>query len=137
MRSCGTADILADGASSRALVYCQVYGVAVGGYCVILSVVTLYAVVMSVTNKVLETRCMLLHEVCQSSATKVSSFIGDLFLDSNMMATYLPSMRPRAVLFSVIKFRLGTQSLRVETDRWLRPNHLRNIGVPSLHNAGS
>ena len=37
------------------------------------------------------------------------------------MPSYLCDIRPSASLFSLIKFRLGGHSLRVETDRWLRP----------------
>ena len=38
------------------------------------------------------------------------------------MAAYLWDIRPSAPLFSLINFSLGAHSLRVETDRWLRPN---------------
>jgi len=44
----------------------------------------------------------------------------NMFFDSNVMASYLRDIRPSAPLFSLIKFRLGAHSLRVETDRWLR-----------------
>ncbi len=37
------------------------------------------------------------------------------------MASYLRDIGASASLFSLIKFRLGGPSLRVETDRWLRP----------------
>ncbi len=67
--------------------------------------------------------------LCQSSATKVSSFIDNMFFDSNVMAPYLCSTRPNPSLFSLIKFRLGSHSLRVETDRWLRPKPPREQRV--------
>ena len=60
------------------------------------------------------------HGICQSSATKVSFFMNNMSFDSNVMASYLRDIRPSASLFSLIKFRLGGHSLRVETDRWLR-----------------
>ena len=63
------------------------------------------------------------HSICQSSATEVSFFMDNMFSDSNVMASYLRDIRPSASLFSLIKFRLGGHSLRVETDR---PNHLEN-----------
>ena len=46
---------------------------------------------------------------------------GQRFFDSNVMASYLCDIRPSASLFSLSKFRLGGHSLRVDTDRWLRP----------------
>ena len=49
--------------------------------------------------------------------TKVSFFMDNMFFDSNVMASYLRDIRPSASLFSLIKFRLGGHSLRVETDR--------------------
>ncbi len=49
----------------------------------------------------------------------------NMFFDSNVMASYLRDIRPSASLFSFIKFRLGGHSLRVETDRWLRPKQPR------------
>ena len=57
------------------------------------------------------------HGICQSSATKVSFFMDNMFFDSNVMASYLRDIRPSDPLFSLIKFRLGAHSLRVETDR--------------------
>ncbi|DBA85819.1 TPA: hypothetical protein ACH3X1_005371 [Trebouxia sp. C0004] len=63
------------------------------------------------------------HGICQSSARKVSFFMDNMFFDSNGMASYLRDIRPSASLFSLIKFRLGGHSLRVETDRW---HHLEN-----------
>ena len=48
-----------------------------------------------------------------------------MFSDSNVMASYLCDIRPSASLFSLIKFRLGGHSLRVETDRWLRLKPVR------------
>ena len=65
------------------------------------------------------------HGICQSSATKVSFFMDNMFFDSNVMASYLRDIRPSAALFAPIKFRLGGHSLRVETDRWLRPKPVR------------
>ncbi len=47
------------------------------------------------------------HGICQSSATKVSFFMDNMFFDSNVMASYLRDIRPSASLFSLIKFRLG------------------------------
>lgn len=41
--------------------------------------------------------------------------------DSNVMASYLRDARLSASLFALIKSRSGGQSLRVETNRWLRP----------------
>ena len=41
-----------------------------------------------------------------------------MFFDSDQMAEYL-SARPSTALFALIKFRLGSHRLRVETDRWL------------------
>jgi len=69
------------------------------------------------------------HGICQSSATKVSFFMDNMFFDSNVVASYLRDIRPSASLFSLIKFRLGGQSLRVETDRWLRPKPPREQRV--------
>ena len=69
------------------------------------------------------------HGICQSSATKVSFFIDNMFFDSNVMASYFRDIRPSASLFSLIKFRLGAHSLRVETDRWLRPKPPREQRV--------
>ena len=69
------------------------------------------------------------HGICQSSATKVSFFMDNMFFDSNVMASYLRDIRPSAPLFSLIKFRLGAHSLRVETDRWLRPKPPREQRV--------
>ncbi len=69
------------------------------------------------------------HGICQSSATKVSLFMDNMFFDSNIMAPYLRDIRPSASLFSLIKFRLGAHSLRVETDRWLRPKPPREQRV--------
>ncbi len=40
----------------------------------------------------------------------------NMFFDSNVMASYLRDIRPSASLFSLIKFKLGGHSLRVETD---------------------
>ncbi len=65
----------------------------------------------------------------QSSATKVSFFMDNMFFDSNVMASYLRDIRPSASLFSLIKFKLGGHSLRVETDRWLRPKPPREQSV--------
>ncbi len=45
----------------------------------------------------------------------------NIFFASNVMASYLRDICPSASLFSLIKFRLGGHSLRVETDNWLRP----------------
>ena len=45
------------------------------------------------------------HGICQSSATKVSFFMDNMFFDSNLMASYLRDIRPSASLFSLIKFR--------------------------------
>ena len=56
----------------------------------------------------------------QSSATKVRFFMTNMFFDSDVIASYLRDIRSSASLFS-LKFRLGGHSLRVETDRWLRP----------------
>ena len=39
------------------------------------------------------------------------------------------TIRPSASLFSLIKFRIGAHSLRVETDRWLRPKPTRKQRV--------
>ncbi len=69
------------------------------------------------------------HGICQSSATKVSFFMDNMFFDSYIMAPYLRDIRPSASLFSLIKFRLGAHSLRVETDRWLRPKPPREQRV--------
>jgi len=69
------------------------------------------------------------HGICQSSATKVSFFMDNIFFDSNVMASCLRNIRPSASLFSLIKFRLGGHSLRVETDRWLRPKSPREQRV--------
>ena len=69
------------------------------------------------------------HGICQSSATKVSFFMDNMFCDSNVMASYLRDIRPSASLFSLIKFRLGGHSLRVKTDRWLRPKPPRKQRV--------
>ena len=44
----------------------------------------------------------------------------NMFFDSDVIASYLRDIRSSASLFS-LKFRLGGHSLRVETDRWLRP----------------
>jgi len=69
------------------------------------------------------------HGICQSSATKVSFFMDNMFFDSNVMAAYLRDIRPSAPLFSLINFSSGAHSLRVETDRWLRPNPPREQRV--------
>ena len=69
------------------------------------------------------------HGICQSSATKVSFFMDNMFFDSNVVASYLRDIRPSASLFALIKFRLGGHSLRVETDRWLRPKPPREQRV--------
>ena len=69
------------------------------------------------------------HGIYQSSVTKVSFFMDNMFFDSNVMASYLRDIRPSASLFSLIKFKLGGQSLRVETDRWLRPRPPREQRV--------
>ena len=53
----------------------------------------------------------------------------NMFFDSNVMASYLRDIRPSAELFSLMKFRLGAHSLRVETDRWLRPKPPREQRV--------
>ena len=42
----------------------------------------------------------------------------NMFSDSDQMAEYL-SARPSPALFALIKFRLRSHRLRVETDRWL------------------
>ncbi len=55
--------------------------------------------------------------------------MGNMFFDSNVMASYLRDIRPSASLFSLIKFRLGGHSLRVETDRWSRPKPPREQRV--------
>ena len=55
---------------------------------------------------------------CQLDLTKVKCFIDNMFFDSDQMAEYL-SARPSPALFALIKFRLGSHRLRVETDRWL------------------
>jgi len=47
------------------------------------------------------------HGLCQSSATRVSFFMDNMFFDSNVMASYLRDNRPSASLFSLIKSRLG------------------------------
>ncbi len=39
------------------------------------------------------------HCICQSSATKVSFFMDNMFFDSNVMASYLRDIRPSASLF--------------------------------------
>ncbi len=57
------------------------------------------------------------HGICQSSATKDSFFMDNMSFYSNVVASYLRDIRPSASLFSLIKFRLGGHSLRVETDR--------------------
>ncbi len=59
----------------------------------------------------------------------VSFFMGNMFFDSNVMASYLSDSRPSVPLFSLIKFRLGAHSLRLETDRWLRPKPPRDQRV--------
>ena len=41
-----------------------------------------------------------------------------MFIYSDQLAEYL-SARPSPALFALIKFRLGSHRLRVETDRWL------------------
>ena len=38
-----------------------------------------------------------------------------------LFAECLTSLRPRAPLFAVTKFRLGAHTLHVEIDRWLIP----------------
>ncbi len=53
----------------------------------------------------------------------------DMSFDSNVMASYIRDIRPSASLFSFIKFRLGSHSLRDETDRWLRPKPPRDQRV--------
>ena len=58
------------------------------------------------------------NQVCQLDLTKVKCFIDNMFFDSDEMAEYL-SARPSPALFALIKFRLGSHRLRVETDRWL------------------
>ncbi len=43
--------------------------------------------------------------------------LDNMFFASNVVASYIRDIRPSASLFSLIKFRLGGHSLRVETDR--------------------
>ncbi len=69
------------------------------------------------------------HGICQSSAANVSFFMDNMFFDFNVMASYLRDIRPSASVFSLIKVRLGGHSLRVETDRWLRPKPPREQRV--------
>ncbi|KAA6424585.1 MAG: hypothetical protein FRX49_05794 [Trebouxia sp. A1-2] len=57
-------------------------------------------------------------KICQSDNTKVKCFIDNMFFDSDHMVPYLLS-RPYPALFALIKFRLGSHWLRIETDRWL------------------
>jgi len=83
----------------------------------------------SVVNAEQRLRDKWYHGICQSSATKVNFFMDNMFFDSNVMASYLRDIRPSAPLFSLIKFRLGAHSLRVETDRWLRPKPPREQRV--------
>ncbi len=83
----------------------------------------------SVVNAEQHLRDKWYHGICQSSATKVSFFMDNMLFDSNVTASYLRDIRPSASLFSLIKSRLGAHSLRVETDRWLRPKPPREQRV--------
>ena len=58
------------------------------------------------------------NQVCQLDLTKVKCLIDKTVFYSDQMAGYL-SARPSAALFALIKFKLGSHRLRVETDRWL------------------
>ena len=59
-------------------------------------------------------------QVCPSDLSKVIR-LDNMFFDSDQMAEHL-SARPSPALFAVIKFRLGSHRLRVETCRWLPVN---------------
>ena len=72
----------------------------------------------SVSNAMTTLRDKWFNQVCQLDCTKVKCFIDNMFFDSDQMAEYL-SARPSPALFALIKFRLGSHRLRVETDRWL------------------
>ena len=52
-----------------------------------------------------------------------------MFDDSNVMASYRHNIRSSALLFPLIKFKLGGHLLRVETNRWLRPHPFEGQGV--------
>ena len=72
----------------------------------------------SVQNAMTTLRDRWFNQVCQSDLTKVKCFLDNMFFDSDQMAECL-SARPSPALFVLIKFRLGSHRLRVETDRWL------------------
>ena len=59
--------------------------------------------------------------LCQSSATKLSFYVDNMHFDSTDMAPYLMTVNSEGPLFDLIKFRLGSHMLRVETDRWVHP----------------
>ena len=75
----------------------------------------------SVSSAIDTSRSHWLASVCQSPTTKVSFYVDNIFFESDQMARYLVLLPPSGPLFSLIKFRLGAHTLRVETDRWLVP----------------
>lgn len=91
----------------------------------------------SVTSAVQSLREQWFNSVCQSSAPKVSCFIDNMYFDSFNMAPYLSSMRPGGPLFSLIKFRLGGHTLRIETDRWVHPKPPREQRVCRFCHTGA
>ena len=76
-------------------------------------------------------------DLCKSPATKVSFFLDNMFFDTFELAPYLKELRPECSLFSLIKFRLGGHTLRVETDRWIHPSPPREQRVCCFCHSGA